>query len=247
LIPTLINGKGRYVGGPSVPLSVIKVQQDKRFRFRLISMSCDLDFIFSIDNHWMTVIEADGENTVPHTVDSIRIFAGQRYSVVVNANQSVNNYWIRAVPNRGDTNFAEGTNLAILRYAGAAQTDPSIDPTAPPASVLPLNETDLHALSNPLPPGKPFVGGADVVLNLAYTYDFTAFAYMFNGTTFTPPTVPVLLQILSGAQTAQDLLPKGTLFSLPPNKVIEISIPGTGLAIGGPVSIGASISYWTNC
>jgi FtsP/CotA-like multicopper oxidase with cupredoxin domain len=52
-------------------------------------MSCDLDYTFSIVNHWMTVIEADGENTIPHFVDSLKLFAGQRYSVVVIADQPV--------------------------------------------------------------------------------------------------------------------------------------------------------------
>jgi iron transport multicopper oxidase len=44
-------------------------------------MACDPSFGFSIDGHKMTVIEADGINTVPLVVDSIEIFAGQRYSV----------------------------------------------------------------------------------------------------------------------------------------------------------------------
>jgi iron transport multicopper oxidase len=246
-IVTLVNGRGRYPGGPSVPLSVINVQQGRRYRFRLIAMSCVTDFTFSIDNHWMTVIEADGEYTLPHSVDSLRIFAGQRYSVIVNANQRVNSYWIRAKPNQGNTNFTGGSNLAIFRYAGAPQTDPSTDPTSAPASLLPLKESNLHALYSPLPPGKPFAGGADVVLNIATGFDFSSIEYTMNGVSYIPPTVPVLLQILSGARTAQDLLPKGSVLSLPPNKVIEISIPGTGLAIGGPVSTGTSISFRTNC
>lgn len=45
---------------------------------------------------------------------------------------------------------------------------------------------------------------------------------------------PVLLQILSGAVTAASLLPAGGVYELPPNKVIELSMPA--LAIGGPVS-----------
>ena len=40
----------------------------------------------------MTVIEADGVETEPVVVDSLVIFAGQRYSVVVEANQPVANY-----------------------------------------------------------------------------------------------------------------------------------------------------------
>jgi iron transport multicopper oxidase len=233
---TLINGKGRYKDGPSSPLSVIDVKKGKKYRFRLIAMSCDPDFTFSIDQHKMTVIEADGEYTEPLIVDSLRIFAGQRYSVIVEATEKVDNYWIRAEPNRGELGFAGGVNTAIFRYKGAPSTDPSTDPTKPPKSLQPLKETDLHALESPVAPGKPFPGGADVALNLAHSFDFTTFHYKMNGVTFVPPNVPVLLQILSGAQSAQDLLPAGSVYELPPNKVIEVSLPGTGVNLGGPVS-----------
>ncbi|TFK49625.1 hypothetical protein OE88DRAFT_1736628 [Heliocybe sulcata] len=79
----LINGKGRYSGQNGVVtksnLSVISVQPGKRYRMRLISMSCDPNFTFSIDGHNMTIIEVDGVNHQPLTVDSIQILAGQRY------------------------------------------------------------------------------------------------------------------------------------------------------------------------
>jgi iron transport multicopper oxidase len=235
-VATLINGKGRYNGGPAVPLAVISVEKGKRYRFRLIAMACDPNFTFSIDNHFMTVIETDGENTVPLMVDSLQIFAGQRYSVIVHAHEPVGNYWIRANPNRGVLGFAGGINLAILRYAGAPATDPSADHTKSPTSHFPLNETALHALQSPAAPGKPFPGGADVVLNIVNVMNLTTFHFKVNGVMYNPPTVPVLLQILSGVHDAQDLLPKGSLYSLPPNKVIELSIPGNGLTQGGPVS-----------
>jgi len=47
-----------------------------------------------------------------------------------------------------------------------------------------------------------------------------------NGVTYTPPTVPVLLQILSGASAPADLLEKDSIISLGLNKVVELSIPG---------------------
>jgi len=56
-----------------------------------------------------------------------------------------------------------------------------------------------------------------------------------NGVSFVSPTVPVLLQILSGAKHASDLLPAGSVYGLEPNKSVELTIPGG--AIGGPVSI----------
>jgi len=50
---TLINGKGRYAGGPPTPFSVITVVPNKRYRFRLVSLSCDPNYTFSIDGHEM--------------------------------------------------------------------------------------------------------------------------------------------------------------------------------------------------
>ncbi len=96
---TLINGKGRYVGGPqNVPLAVVSVTQGTRwvlilftclrgrfdtpcyirYRFRLISMSCDPSFVFSIEGHQFTVIEVEGTNVQPLVVDSLELFAGMR-------------------------------------------------------------------------------------------------------------------------------------------------------------------------
>ncbi|KAF6760802.1 laccase [Ephemerocybe angulata] len=220
---TLINGRG----------SIVNVRRGKKYRFRIIAMACDPFWDFSIDGHSFSVIEADGENTAPLPVDSFRIFAGQRYSVVLNANQPVANYWIRANPyeRRGNEGFDGGRNMAILRYAGAPNADPVSTETP---SVQPLREENLHPLTNPAAPGQPIQGGADVNLNFHQEFDFNAFVFKMNGVSFTPPSVPVLLQILSGAQQAQDLLPTGSVYSLPPNKVIELSIPGTIAGQGGP-------------
>jgi iron transport multicopper oxidase len=93
---TLINGKGRYSNGPAAPLAVVNVLYAKRsvsysikclnlhfnfsryvsYRLRLVSISCDPSFIFSIDNHTLTVIEVEGTNVQPLEVDSLEIFAG---------------------------------------------------------------------------------------------------------------------------------------------------------------------------
>ena len=50
---TLINGSGRYSDGPNTTLSVISVSSGKRYRFRLVAMSCDPNYIFSIGGHTM--------------------------------------------------------------------------------------------------------------------------------------------------------------------------------------------------
>ena len=226
---TLINGKGRYPGGPAVPLAVIEVEQFKRYRLRIIAMSCLPDFTFSIDGHELLIIEADGENTEPLLVDSIQIFAGQRYSAILFADKPIGNYWARAEPNalQGPSGFEGGINSAIIRYVGAPEQDPETD-MGP--SIRPLQETDLSPLGPAkIAPGLPWPGGADVVLNLLHGFDQNTMRFTMNGASWIPSSAPVLLQILSGALSGQDLVPKGSIYSLPPNKVIEISLPGSGL------------------
>ncbi|KAI0652451.1 laccase [Trametes meyenii] len=226
---TLINGRGRSADTPAAQLAVINVQRGKRYRFRLVSLSCDPNHTFSVDGHNLTIIEVDGINSKPLTVDSVQIFAAQRYSFVLNANQPVDNYWIRADPNFGTTGFAGGVNSAILRYKGA----PSAEPTTTQApSVNPLVETNLHPLTSMRVPGRPVPGGVDKAINLAF--DFNGTNFFINNATFIPPTVPVLLQILSGAHTAQDLLPPGAVYPLPAHSSIELTLPATSLAPGTP-------------
>ncbi|TFK82942.1 multicopper oxidase [Polyporus arcularius HHB13444] len=227
---TLINGLGRWFGNPTSELAVINVTHGKRYRFRLVSVSCDPNFTFQIDGHSMTVIEADGQSTQPLPVDQLTIFAGQRYSFVLDANQDVGNYWIRASPNvvaKGGSGFANGINSAILRYDGALEEEPT---TTQDTAKNVLSEINLQALEDPAAPGEPVPGGVDYALNLGIS--FTAPDFKINGTKFVPPDVPVLLQILSGQQNPQDLLPEGSVFTLPGKSTIELSIPA--FAIGGP-------------
>lgn len=79
-----------------------------------------------------------------------------------------------------------------------------------------------------LQPGQPFVGGADKVIELNITKPSPPGDFEINGHPFIPPNVPVLLQILSGTTNANQLLPNGSVYNLPANKVIEVNIPGGG-------------------
>ncbi|KIL57545.1 multicopper oxidase [Amanita muscaria Koide BX008] len=220
---TLINGLGQYPGGPNSSLAIVNVKHGTRYRMRLISMSCLPNFIFSIDNHNMTIIEADGISTKSVTVNSLQIFAAQRYSFVLKAYQPVDNYWIRATPDKGPV------GSAILRYAGAPVANPT---TVKANTTIALLETSLSPLYDAGAPGNPVQGGADVNINLNIVFNTTESKYLVNGFTFDPPATPVLLQILSGARTAQEMLPPGSVYILPRNKSVEVSIPGG--SAGGP-------------
>ncbi|KAF5386574.1 hypothetical protein D9615_002142 [Tricholomella constricta] len=225
---TLINGKGRANNGPAVPLSVVNVERFKRYRMRLISIACEANFMFSIDNHPFLVIEADSQNIRPYYADKIQIFAGQRYSFVLFANQRVDNYRIRALPNKGTgdlpLNFNGGINSAILRYKGAKEVEPK---SSEKHHGKLLEESELRPLLiDARAPGAPYPGGADVNINLDISVDFVALRFLINNVSYFSPAVPVLLQILSGAKTAQELMPAGSVYTLPRNKVIEVTIPG---------------------
>jgi hypothetical protein len=195
----------------------------------------------------LTIIEVDGVNTEPLVVNEIQIFVGQRYSFILEASQPVDNYWIRSNPNSGIVGFDGGLNSAVLRYIGSnATADPITNQTS---NVTPLVESDLVPLSNPAAPGTPEVGGADVLLNLDLGFNASTLDFTINGVTFVSPSVPVLLQILSGKMAATDLLPAGSVYTLPRNKVVELSMPA-GVA-GGPVSTAirdvSNLCSWNFC
>ncbi|KIJ21197.1 laccase [Paxillus involutus ATCC 200175] len=228
---TLINGRGRYPGGPLQPLTIIDVTPGLRYRFRVVALSCDPSFNFTIDGHRMTIIEVDGNEVLPVEVDSIPLLAGQRYSVVVTANQPVANYWIRSENNQANQTFDGGQNMAILRYVGAPDQDPT---SAPGPYELSFDESALQPLVDPGAPGISEIGKADVNLNLLVGFQSTPGLFLMNNVSWSDPPVPVLLQILSGALHPSQLLPKGSVYELPLNKVIEISFPNTGIPPGGP-------------
>nr|URA30353.1 laccase [Flammulina elastica] len=228
---TLINGKGRFGGDPSSELAVICVKPKKRYRFRIISLACDPYYTFSIDGHNLTIIEADGINVEPFTVNSLEIYAAQRYSAILKADQPVDNYWIRANPSSGQfIGFENGVNSAVLRYAHAKETEPT---TFQADVVNALREVDIHPLKSLGAPGAPVPGGADVVLNMTLGFKPETGEFTMNGEVFVPPTIPVLLQVLSGAKLAQELLPEGSVYGLPLNRTIEINLLG-GDAPGSP-------------
>ncbi|KAJ7837297.1 Cupredoxin [Mycena leptocephala] len=110
--------------------------------------------------------------------------------------------------------FANGTNSAILRYAGA----PKVEPIARDSpSKYPLVETALHPLVPTKVPGKHVAGGADVNLRLNISFNGTI------GRRSSRQRYRCCCRF-SRAHTGAGAAPEGAVYELPPNKVIEISI-----------------------
>jgi FtsP/CotA-like multicopper oxidase with cupredoxin domain len=62
----------------------------------LLSFSAFSAFFFSIDKHEMEVIEVEGSYTKRNKIHRLPINVAQRYSVIVTANQPVDNYIMRS-------------------------------------------------------------------------------------------------------------------------------------------------------
>ncbi|KAJ2170208.1 ferroxidase fet3 [Coemansia sp. RSA 560] len=78
----LING---YDGNNTAPITFVP---KRRYRLRIICMSVNNWFKFRIPGHKMTIIEADGVESMPLEVDGLSMGPGQRYSVIVTAHKS---------------------------------------------------------------------------------------------------------------------------------------------------------------
>ncbi|QRV80235.1 Multicopper oxidase [Ceratobasidium sp. AG-Ba] len=225
----LINGKGRYVGGPAVQRSRINVTPGKKYRLRVINASAIGSYTFSIEGHNMTIIEADGIAHEPHEVGSFQIFAGQRYSVIVHANQAVANYWIRSpitVAGAGTNPNLDPTDVfAVLHYDGAPDAEPTTEQGT--ASGLALLESDLHALENPGAPGGSAPPDVNINLVIGRSTVNGIVQFTFNGIKYKSPDLPTLLKILANNATNDaDFSQSEHTIVLPHNKVIQLNITG---------------------
>ncbi|KAH7913243.1 Cupredoxin [Hygrophoropsis aurantiaca] len=112
------------------------VEQGKAYRLRLINHSTFFSFWFSIDNHTLEIVEIDGVEVAPIPFRGVNVNIGQRYSVIVRANQTVGNYYMRAtfptscflpfVPyNSSGLDSTDYQVMGVLNYQGA---DPGASP-----------------------------------------------------------------------------------------------------------------------
>ncbi|KAF7348651.1 Laccase 8 [Mycena venus] len=219
----LVNAKGRYQGGPEVKYAAVSVVPGKRYRFRLINISVRSNFVVSIDNHTMTVIETDGVATEPNEVNILTIHAGQRYSIVVTANQQVGNYWINAFVNAGSSehnpNLNSTLSRGILRYEGAPDEEPQTPMTAGPtgAEAVPLNESTLVPL-DPIPAPEP-----DFNLTFTTFMPVNLTKWEINNVSYIPPSVPTLVRVLDGETQQMDFNMTENTFLFPANKTIQVT------------------------
>ncbi|KAI0269650.1 hypothetical protein BGY98DRAFT_937730 [Russula aff. rugulosa BPL654] len=159
-----INGLGQYsFAGTGGSYFDYTVERNKTYRIRLINSGSFPTIRFSVDNHPLTLIEADGTLLAPTQVSGIVVAVAQRYSVLLTANQtSVENgtFWIRATLQTDMFLYQlEGQNVdirGVIRYSDGAKSgvpgDPaSADPGPGISGLIDVNGTSSLTPLEPSP------------------------------------------------------------------------------------------------
>ncbi|KAK7098255.1 uncharacterized protein [Littorina saxatilis] len=134
----MVNGRGRKYNVTNAynlvetnlthaqtPLEVLHVQQNQRYRLRVIGASPNCPLQVSVDSHQLLVVGVDGMPLEPRALDAFILHPGERYDIVLTADKDVDNYWLRVI-GLGDCAASKSNGAAIIRYHGA----PEVEPTA---------------------------------------------------------------------------------------------------------------------
>ncbi|KAK2043561.1 multicopper oxidase [Colletotrichum somersetense] len=132
----LFNGKNINPLGPGGQYQKTRLTPGKKHRLRLINTSVDNAFTVSMVGHNFTVIATDLVPVKPVVKDSLFMTVGQRYDVIIEANQAVENYWFNAtVGGGGLCGLTKNPYPAsVFFYDGAPDRLP-VDKGTPPANL----------------------------------------------------------------------------------------------------------------
>ncbi|PVH98835.1 laccase-like multicopper oxidase [Periconia macrospinosa] len=142
----VVNGTGKYYPSNTGNYYERSFEPNKKHLIRIINGGTDFHYHFSIDNHVLKVVSADLVPIEPFYTNSLSVGIGQRYSVIVEANQTVSPngaYWMRAEYNAtgslgcvgNQTNFPDRPlaqdpdrvlqRVGIIRYGTNSTGEPS--------------------------------------------------------------------------------------------------------------------------
>lgn len=140
----LINGTGVNAAGNG-KYNTVTIRKGKKYLLRLINSSVNTYVRVSLDAHLFNVIASDFVPIKPFIAERLLLAIGQRYDVVINADQEPDSYWFRAnVPALCYSNTARNGS-AIWRYERPEtyeRSNASGFPTSTPWPDEPLNCDD---------------------------------------------------------------------------------------------------------
>lgn len=123
----LINGKNVWGVGSAQTGEryVLNVKPNTKYLLRVVSSSIQATWKFSVDGHKFKVIANDFVPITPYETEVVSINIGQRYDLILETNQAAGNYWMRSTNQASCSDITNGDVTAIVRYEGAAETDPT--------------------------------------------------------------------------------------------------------------------------
>jgi FtsP/CotA-like multicopper oxidase with cupredoxin domain len=126
--PIAVNGlmNGQNVHDDGGKRHELQFTPGKKHLLRLVNTGSEVTFRFGIDKHKMTVIAADFVPIQPYETETILLAIGQRYDVIVEANQEEGDYWARAVPMLTcfSINLMQQDIRGIVRYNASSTEEP---------------------------------------------------------------------------------------------------------------------------
>lgn len=105
----------------------LSLTEGQSYRLGMVNTAVDTHFKFSIDNHTLTVIAMDFVPVEPFKTDVISIGMGQRYDVIITADQGkvADSFWMRAVPQTACSGNLNADNIKGIVYYGASKKIPT--------------------------------------------------------------------------------------------------------------------------
>ncbi|KAF1349911.1 multicopper oxidase-domain-containing protein [Delphinella strobiligena] len=217
-------------------------ESNKTYMFNIVNTAIQSTYKFYIDNHTMTVISADFVPIVPYETDILNINIGQRYQVIVRADQAVGDYWLRFDNQNACATTIQSDNIkGIIHYSGGAGATPdsiAYDYDRKYEGGQILGTCTDEDLSNLVPAYAMDVGAetteVDKTLIISNANDLNLYRWYLDGTTF---------QANWGDATLYDIYNNNTVPDYSGN--LAISVPDLGewvyVIIESPIPLGHPI------
>lgn len=213
----LINGTNKDADGNG-KYSQVTIKKGKKYRLRLINTSVDNYIRVSLDNHALQVMTSDFIPVKPFYTQWLLLGIGQRYDVVVNANQTAGNYWFRANVAADCLSGNKHNGLAIWSYDSVTAGTPTSTSYSEPATCVEPTNLDPYWVQ-PVPSGSfqnsimdvnltgaKVVPNGDVVVvwalntsSMTVKWEYPTLSYLMDGNTDYPTNINVLPTVNAGS------------------------------------------------
>ncbi|RDX69551.1 Laccase-15, partial [Mucuna pruriens] len=178
----------------------LNVEQNRTYLLRVVNAAMNLILFFSVSQHNLTVVAADGMYTKPLTRDYICISPGQTMDVLLHANQEPNHYYLAARA------YSSGVGVAFDNTTTTARVEYNGNYTPPSSPSLPY-----------LPNFNDTQAAFDFITSLRGLPESYPHQVPTNITTQIVTTVSVNTLPCPNGRTCQG--PNGTLFSASMNNI----------------------------